>query len=96
MLRDSRIVRVDISDGAWRTVEGAGIGTSERKLRALYPQVHIEPHPSLGEDEGHYYRVTPADARLKRYELLFETEGSTVRSFRAGLASAMSLIVGCA
>lgn len=96
MLLDSRIARVDISEGAWLTAEGAGIGTSEAEVRRLYPQVRIEPHPYLDEGQGYYFRVTAADLKLKRYELLFETERKAVTSFRAGLKSAVSLIEGCA
>ena len=95
MLLDSRVSRVDISQGTWLTKEGAGIGFSEARVRQLYSQARVEPHPYL-EGQGNYLRVTPGDPKLKDYELLFETEGTVVTSFRAGLARAVNLIEGCA
>ena len=41
MLLDSRVARVDITDGSWLTKDGSGIGTSEAKLRRLYPQTRV-------------------------------------------------------
>lgn len=96
MLLNSRIARVDISDGHWLTASGAGIGTAESEIHRLYPRVRTEPHPYLDEGQGHYLRVTPADPKLHSFELLFETEGNVVTSYRAGLARAVALIEGCA
>lgn len=96
MLLDSRVARVDINEGTWLTKEGAGIGFSEARIRRLYPQVRVEPHPYLDDGQGYYLRVTPGDPKIKDYELLFETERTAVTSFRAGLARAVNLIEGCA
>lgn len=96
MLLDSRIARVDITSGSWRTEAGAGIGTSETEIRRLYPAVHVEPHPYYDESTGHYFRVTPASPALRDYGLIFETERGAVTSFRAGLARAVSFVEGCA
>ncbi len=96
MLLDSRIARVDITGRDWLTEAGAGIGTSETDIHRLYPQVRAEPHPYYDEGLGHYLRMTPTDPKLSRYELLFETEGGKVTSFRAGLSRAVGLIEGCA
>lgn len=95
MLLDSRIARIDIIRGAWLTKAGAGIGSSEAEIRRPYPQVRVESHPYFAESEGHYLVVTPASPELSDYELLFETAGGTVTSFRAGLSRAVRRIEGC-
>jgi hypothetical protein len=96
MLLDSRVARVDVSEGVWLTEAGAGIGTSEAEIHRPYPRLRVEPHPFLDEGQGHYLRVTPAAPKLKAYELLFETAQGSVTSFRAGLSRAVSLIEGSA
>lgn len=95
MLLNSRLARVDITAGAWLTEAGAGIGTSEADIHRLYPRVRVEPHPYYDEGLGHYLRMTPTNPGLSRYELLLETEGGKVTSFRAGLSRAVGLIEGC-
>jgi hypothetical protein len=96
MLLDSRIARVDVLEGRWATRSGAGIGTSESEIRRLYPQARTEPPPYLDAGKGFYLRIRPGNPALRRYELLFETDGGLVTSFRAGLSKAVSLIEGCA
>jgi hypothetical protein len=94
MLLDSRIARVDVFEGHCRTASGAGIGSSEVEIRRQYPRVRTEQHHYV--DYGHYLIVTPDDPKLKGHELLFETDGKIVTSFRAGLSRAVALVEGCA
>jgi hypothetical protein len=96
MLLNSRVARVDVTRGHWRTDSGAGIGTSETEIHRLYPRVRTEPHPYFSAGEGYYLRVSPSEPQLKNYELIFETEHGAVTSFRAGLSRAVALIEGCA
>jgi len=93
MILDSRIARVDVFGHPWRSELGAGIGSSEAEIRRLYPRVHTEPHHYV--DEGHYLIVTPGDPKLRGHQLLFETDGVVVTSFRAGLARAVAMVEGC-
>ncbi|HEY8199924.1 MAG TPA: hypothetical protein VII47_01070, partial [Actinomycetota bacterium] len=52
MVGGDRIARVDVHNGSVvRTVEGAGIGTTEAKVKSLYPGVRVEPAKYL--EGGH-------------------------------------------
>jgi hypothetical protein len=92
MMRNRRVVRVDVSKEGWRTISGAGIGTSEGEIRQLYAgRLTIEPHQYVSE--GKYLIVR--EPTYKGYEMLFETDGKAVTEFRAGLAEAVRLAEGC-
>jgi hypothetical protein len=91
MMPSSRCARIDVTEGPWRTVSGAGIGTSETEIHRLYgSQVHVEPHHYDDQGNWKYLIVHSKD------ELLFETDGEIVTSFRAGLAKAVTYVEGCA
>src|SRR5258708_6458297 len=55
MLLDSRVARVDVFEGSWRTVSGAGVGSSEDEIRRIYPRVRTEQHHY--DPYGHYLMV---------------------------------------
>jgi hypothetical protein len=93
MLLDSRVARVGVFEGTWRTVSGAGIGSFEIEIRRIYTRVRTEAHQYV--PEGHYLIVTPDDPKLQGHEMLFETDGRGVTSFRTGLARAVALVEGC-
>jgi hypothetical protein len=95
MILSSRVARVDVFTGPWRTVSGAAIGTSEEKIKELYGDLlTIERHKYV--DYGRYLIIRPKHPVYKGYEMRFETDGKVVTTFRAGLAEAVALVEGCA
>lgn len=95
MLDGTRVVRVDVDAGSpIRTVSGIGNGSTEAEVEAAYPgRVEVTPHPYTGPT-GHYLTVT--DPSAPGYSIIFETDGTTVTSYRSGLAEYVSYIEGCA
>jgi len=91
MVEGGRIVRVDVTEGATATVEGARVGDSERRILELYPAARRTPHKY---EEGSFYLVVlAADDTLSRY--LFETNGAAVTRYRAGLFPQVEYVEGC-
>lgn len=94
MVLSDTVVRVDIDTGTVATQEGIRIGDTEaRVLEAYRGLVTVEPHP-YGGPVWHYVIVDPPGDTLHR--TIFETDGTKVTSFRAGLRGAVDLIEGCA
>lgn len=94
MVLSDTVVRVDIDTGTVATQEGIRIGDTEaRVLEAYRGHVTVEAHPYDGP-EWHYLIVDPPADTLHR--MIFETDGTNVTSFRAGLRDAVDLIEGCA
>ncbi len=90
MFEHGRVVRFDVSAAGILTSEGAGVGDSEAKVMRLYRnRVAVEPH--FYDPEGHYLIVN----RTGDLQLLFETDGDKVISFRAGTSAAVALVEGC-
>jgi hypothetical protein len=97
MVMGDRIVRIDISpDSPIVTRSGAGIGSTEAEIKALYPgQIKVTPHPYI--QGGHYLTYTPRSAQDSQYRLIFETNASgKVVTFRAGKLPEVNAIEGCA
>lgn len=93
MVIDGRIARVDVQHGTVKTAEGAGIGDSEERIRALYPgRVEVLPHKYI---DGHYLTVTPAAPADSAYRIVFETDGRHVLRYRAGRLPEVRWIEGC-
>ena len=94
MLKD-RLGRIDVNGGRWRTFSGVGIGTTEAQVRRVHgDELRVEPHPYDGP-VGKYLIVRPRQTRYRGLELLYETDGAIVTTFRAGTKEAVSLIEGC-
>jgi hypothetical protein len=95
MTIDNRIVRIDIGrNSAITTRSGAGIGSTEDQIKALYPgQIEVSPHPYSG---GHYLTFVPKSAADSNYRLIFETDRQgKVTSFRSGKLPEVAWIEGC-
>ena len=95
MLDNRRLVRIDVdARGAARTASGARVGDTEERIKGLYPgRIRVERHHY--DPNGHYLIYTPADEQDRHYEIVFETDGKRVTSFRAGRSSATALVEGC-
>jgi hypothetical protein len=93
MIVDGRVARIEVKDGAVATDRGARVGDSEARIDSLYRgRVRREPHKYT---DGSYLVVeaeAPADAAQR---LVFETDGTKVVEYRAGLMPAVSWVEGC-
>jgi hypothetical protein len=102
MVVDGRIVRVDVwpsppqpRPSPVATVSGAHVGSTEDQVKALYPgRIKVTQHPYL--EKGHYLTYTPQDAAYRDFNLIFETDGERVTSFRSGYARNVGQVEGCA
>lgn len=94
MVFGNRLVRIDISNSAYRTASGARVGMSEAEIRRIYgAALRVEPHPYTGP-EGHYLVY---QARSEPYGLIFETshEDQRALSMRIGRWEHVQWIEGC-
>lgn len=95
MVVDGRIATTNVDEPGVKTVEGVGVGDTETDVQRIYgDRIRVEPHPY--DPKGHNLVYTPEDAAQKRYSTIFETDGNRVRIYRAGEASAVAAIEGCA
>lgn len=93
MISEGRVARADVHDGAVRTPEGAGVGATAGQIRAWYPGLIARPHKYV--DEGENLILMPhAPADSTRW-MVFETQGDTVTSMRAGLLPEIQWVEGC-
>ena len=94
MVQGDTVARVDIRAVGVRTAEGAGVGDTESSVLARYAgRVRAAPHKYTGP-EGHNLIVSaPPDTT---HLIIFETDGRTVTSYRAGRRPAVELVEGCA
>jgi hypothetical protein len=75
------VVRADIGpESKVTTRSGAGIGTTEEKLRSLFP----ERLTSASTPDGNVLTFTPTDAANAAFRVIFETDGTAVTGFRSG------------
>lgn len=96
MVIDDLIARVDVSSPGVNTLSGVGVGSTSDEVVATYgaERIAVEPHPFRAPDAGQYLRYVPsAESELS---LIFETDGATVTSYRAGDAEAVAFTEGCA
>jgi hypothetical protein len=93
MVERGRVARVDVASGPVATAEGARIGDREERIRQLYPgRVEAMPHKYT---DGHYLVVRPADPADRFHLIVFETDGTRVKRYRAGRRPAVEYVEGC-
>lgn len=74
MVIDDHIARVDIQQGAIKTLDGAGIGDTEEHIRSLYGEdIEVQPHKYI---DGHYLIVRPRSGAApdSNFRIIFETD----------------------
>jgi hypothetical protein len=93
MTADGVIVRLDVQSGAdIVTDNGAKIGDTEAHVLELYKgRIDVQPHKYTGP-EGHYLIVKGSDGKV---QLVFETDGAKVLSYRAGVEPQVQYVEGC-
>jgi hypothetical protein len=73
-----------------KTDAGVGLGSTEADVIKAYPGARVKPNP--GDPSWHTLIVeTPDHAK----GIVFETDGKTVKSMRAGMYSAIAFADGC-
>lgn len=83
MIENGSVVRADMDSAGVETGEGIGIGSAESAIRAAYGQhLTVQLHKYQWEAGWKYFIYLPADDSLNA--IVFETDGKTVRTFRAG------------
>ena len=93
MVLHDTVARVDVRSRGVLTADGAGVGDSEASvLRRYAGRVRVTAHKYTGPT-GHYLTVaSPLDTA---HLLVFETDGKSVVSYRAGRRPAVELVEGC-
>lgn len=90
---DGVIARLDVEDTKEITTDtGARIGDSEQRVLDRYKgRARVEPHHYTGP-EGHYVLVLGGDGKA---QIVFETDGGKVVSYRAGRQPEVEWVEGC-
>jgi hypothetical protein len=90
-IKAGTIERVDIgAEGKVRTRSGAGVGSTVAQLQSLFgTRIAAAPNSTT-------YVFTPVDAADAAYRVVFETDGTTVTSFRAGRTALVASPTPCA
>jgi hypothetical protein len=94
MVENGTVVRIDVDSATIKTAEGAGVGETEARLRELYgSRIEVQPHKY---EQGHsYFIVRPTAAADSAFRIIFETDGSKVMRYRAGLRPAVEYVERC-
>ncbi|MBW4516513.1 MAG: hypothetical protein KME11_14985 [Timaviella obliquedivisa GSE-PSE-MK23-08B] len=97
MVVGDRIIGIEIEQGSKITTRsGAGIGSTEEQIKALYPkQIEVTPHPFV--KGGNYLTFVPKSTADSKYRIIFETDSrGKVTEFRAGQIPEVGSMEGCA
>ena len=93
LLVDDRVMRVDVVTDTIYTTQGVHVGDSEAQVTELYAgRVSSEPHKYT---QGHYLVVKPTAATDSLNRVIFETDGTRVTRYRAGLMPVVQWVEGC-
>jgi hypothetical protein len=93
MVVNGQIARVDVNDSTISTAEGARVGDTEQRITELYPgRVTVQPHKY---SDGHYLVVAPASPADSGRNIIFETDGQKVTTYRAGRMPEVEYVEGC-
>lgn len=91
MVVEGAISRIDVSTPGITTEEGARIGDPEARIDSLYGTAVLRrPH----EYTDGSYLIVPA-AGDTAYQLVFETDGNAVTTYRAGMMPMVQWVEGC-
>jgi hypothetical protein len=93
MVVDGTIARLDVQENTTIVTDtGAKVGDAEQHVLDLYKgHTAVQPHKYTGP-EGHYVLVLGADGKA---QIVFETDGGKVVSYRAGRQPEVEWVEGC-
>jgi hypothetical protein len=95
MVRNRRIVRVDVHRRGIRTVSGFRVRDREQAVRDRFAgRLRITPHEYV--QGGWYLEYVPRDREDRNRRVVFETDGERVTYIRAGRLPEARWIEGCA
>lgn len=93
MLVDGRIARLEVHEGPLATDAGIRIGDPAARVDSAYAgRMTSQPHKYT---DGRYLIVRSTDPADSLYQLIFETEGSRIAKYRAGLMPMVGWVEGC-
>ena len=93
MVVDKRIARIDVDSASIATTEGVRVGDTEARVRAAYGTRLVEsPHKYVRG--GRYLSASSVDGDDSR-RVVFETDGTRVMRYRAGVRPAVEYVEGC-
>ena len=85
---NSSIERVDITNPGITTRSGASVGSTEAQLHELFdPQLVVTPYE---DGSGNSIQFVPVDEADVDYRVIWETDGTSVTSMRAGRLPAVA------
>lgn len=92
MVEGRRLVRIEVFRGRTPTEEGATIGDTEQRILELYPKARRMPHKYT---DGNYLIAIPGAPSDTLHRYVFETDGSRVTEYRAGVYPQIEWVEGC-
>ncbi|HEU5173981.1 MAG TPA: hypothetical protein VFT96_04430 [Gemmatimonadaceae bacterium] len=93
MVLDSAVARIDVTKPGVPTAEGIQVGDTEAAVLQRYgARAVVTPHKYTGP-AGHYVTVTSPTDTLHR--IVFETDGTIVKSYRVGRMPEVTWVEGC-
>ncbi|MEC4807259.1 MAG: GerMN domain-containing protein [Jaaginema sp. PMC 1080.18] len=94
MVRNDKVVRIDIEDSRPKTLSGAKVGDSQQKVLDLYKgKLKVEPLPN--SESGRYLTYVPQTSQDSNFRLKFITDGQTVKAITLGQQPEVNFIEGC-
>lgn len=90
MLVDGEVARVDIMVAGFKTIGDIQVGSTEEAVLQTYGD-RAKVFPNKYDDRKHDILV---DTRFL-YQIIFETDGSKVLSYRAGVLPPVGYVEGC-
>lgn len=90
MVVDGRLARIEVRTPDISTFSGVSVGETESDVFTAYPgRVEVSDHEY---QEGHYLTIYSAD---RESALVFDTDGTAIRSFRVGRLPEVLHVEGC-
>ncbi len=91
MLSNGKVARVEVRSGTVTTANGAGIGDTEARIKALYTN-RVTSTPHKYNAGGHYLTVEGPSAANR---IVFETDGVKVTNYRSGRVPEVEQVERC-